>query len=73
MVDGAGAGQPQLGYQTVLEGLQHPLYAPLGLWGEGEYLLDAEFPHHQGEVVGGFNRHRPLTGVVLEGRVAVAV
>ena len=39
----------------------------------GEYLLDAQLPHHPGELVGGFNRHRLLTGVVLERSVAVSV
>ena len=72
LVDGAGAGQAQLGDQPVLEGFQHPLHPSLGLRREGEYLLDAHLPHHPGEL-GSFNRHRLLTGVVLESRVAVAV
>ena len=73
LVDGAGAGQAQLGYQPVLEGFQHPLHPSLGLRRECEYLLDAQLPHHPGELVSGFNRHRHLTGVVLESSVAVAV
>ena len=40
--------------------------------GESEYLLDAQFPYHVGEL-GGFCKHRHLAGVVFEGRVAVAV
>ena len=72
LVHCAGAGQAQFGYQQVLEGFQHPLHTPLGLWREGEYLLDAQLPHHPGEL-GGLHRHRLLTGVVLEGGVAVTV
>ena len=72
LADGAGAGQTHFGDQPVLEGFQHPLNPSLGLGREGEDLLDAQPPHYPGEL-GGFNRHRLLTGVVLEGRVAVAV
>ena len=72
VIDGAGVGQAQLGYQPVLEGFQHPLHSSLGLWRKGEDLLDAQLPHHPGKL-GGFHRHRFLTGVVLESGVAVAV
>ncbi len=72
LVDAAGPGQAQFGYQPVLKGFQHPLHTPLGLWREGEYLLDAQLPHHSGEL-GSLHRHRLLTGVVLESGVAVAV
>ena len=61
LVDVAGAGQAQLGDQPVLEGFQHPLHPSLGLGGEGEYLLDAQFPYHLGEL-GGFLQPPALGG-----------
>ena len=44
----------------------------LGLGGEGVDLPDAQLPHHPGEL-GGLGKHRRLTGIVFESRVAVAV
>ena len=61
-----------VGDQPVLEGGGHPFYTALGLWRHGEDLLDAQLPHHPGEL-GGLVQDRPLAGVVLEGGVAIAV
>ncbi len=69
---GSSTGQPQLGDQPVLQGGRHPLHPALGLWGHGEDLLDAQLPHHRREL-GGLEKYGSPAGVVLEGRVAVAV
>ena len=45
---------------------------PLGIWPEDRGQISAGFPYHSDEQ-DSFNRHSLLTGVVLEGGVAVAV
>ena len=72
LLQGAGSGQSQLCDQPVLEGRCHPLYPAFCLWRQGEDLLDAQLPHHPSKL-GGLVEHRPLTCVVLEGGVPVAI
>ena len=65
LVDGFGASQAQLRYQSVLKGSGSAFHTTLGLWRASKDLLDAQLLHSPAEVSG---LHRRLDVPGLAGK-----